>query len=170
MHDFPAMEVVEAGEDLKREIGESELVRDVSPLKRSTVHVLQQHLDFAGVVVHVVALHHVGVIHISEDLDFSTDLAEHVVVVVSVDHLQGVQPPRRPVEDLVHGAAATASDSVDSLQLRERWRRRRRRPSGGRRLSRRRRKRKRHGKGRIPLRERKREVGPPSRPNPGIGG
>ena len=74
VYNFSVIKVVKAGEDLNSDIGESKLVNDVSLLKRSIIHVLQQHLDFADVVIHVMALHHVGVIHISEDLDYSIDL------------------------------------------------------------------------------------------------
>ena len=108
VYNFSVIKVVKAGEDLNSDIGESKLINDVSLLKRSIIHVLQQHLDFADVVVHVMALHHVGVIHISKDLDYSIDLVEYNVLVVSVDHLQGVQPPPQLVEDLVHSVTAAA--------------------------------------------------------------
>ena len=108
VYNFSVIKVVKAGEDLNSDIGESKLVNDVSLLKRSIIHVLQQHLDFADVVIHVMALHHVGVIHISEDLDYSIDLVEYNVLVVSVDHLQGVQPPRQLVEDFVHSVTTAA--------------------------------------------------------------
>jgi len=41
------------------------------------VHELQEHLDFAIVVEHVMALHHIGVVHIAEDLDLGAKLAGH---------------------------------------------------------------------------------------------
>ena len=52
VYNFSAIKVVKAREDLNSDIGESKLVNDVSLLKRSIIHVLQQYLDFADVVVH----------------------------------------------------------------------------------------------------------------------
>ncbi|KAK3427852.1 hypothetical protein EUGRSUZ_F03995 [Eucalyptus grandis] len=131
--DFPAVEVGEAAQDLARQVAEVVLVADVDALQRPAVHELQQHLDLAAVVVHVVALHHVRVVHVPQDLDLPADLAPHRLLVVAVDHLQRVRPPRRPVDHLVDRPAAPATDPIHPLQLREvnllllRRRRRRRR-------------------------------------------
>lgn len=95
-------------------------VRDVFPFEGATVHEFQQDLDFAVVVVHVVTLHHVLVIDVAEDLDLAVDLAADGLLVVAVDHLQGVDAVARSVDDLVDGAAASAADAVEAFELGER--------------------------------------------------
>ena len=48
--------------------------------------------------------------YISKDLDFSTNLAKHNVLMVFVYNLQDIQPPYQPVKDLVHSAITATSD------------------------------------------------------------
>ena len=62
-------------------------------------------------VVHVVALHHIRIVHIVEDLDIAVDLATHRVLLVAVDDLECEEAVCLAVDDLVEGAAA-ATDVV----------------------------------------------------------
>jgi hypothetical protein len=71
------------------------------------------------VVEHVVALDHVRVIHVAEDLDLGADLAAHGVLVVPVDDLERVDAACGAVDHLVDGTAAAAADAIGSIQLRE---------------------------------------------------
>ncbi|KAE8099157.1 hypothetical protein FH972_017161 [Carpinus fangiana] len=79
MHDVAAVEVGEPGEDLAGKIRELRLAGDVGALQGPPppVHELQKHLNFAVMAKHVVALDHVGVVHIPEDLHLRSDLAAH---------------------------------------------------------------------------------------------
>ena len=79
---------------------------------------------YTCVIEHLVALDDVGVVDVAEDLDFAVDLAADGVLVVAVDHLEGVKSGRRAVEDLVDGATTAAPDTVHSLQVGEVERRR----------------------------------------------
>lgn len=117
MDDPTAVEVREPAEGLAGQIGEVLLSRDLQTLERAPVHELEQDLDLAVVVEHVVALDHVRVVHIAEDLDLAADLAPDRLLVVTVDHLQRVELPRRPVDHLIDRTAGAASDSAHALQL-----------------------------------------------------
>lgn len=119
MNDLTPVEIEQAGENLASKISKGRLARDVDPLEGALIHVLEQDLDFAVVVVHVVAPNHVGVIDVAEDLDLAADLEADGVIMVAVDDLEGVVFAGGPVEDFVDGAAAAAADAVDSLQLGE---------------------------------------------------
>ncbi|GFZ16269.1 MAP kinase kinase 5 [Actinidia rufa] len=80
------MEVVEGGEDMAGEIGEGVPSRD-PPLTYSrrtrrrqirggpAVDKLEEDLNLADMIEHLVALDDVGVIDVAEDLDFVVDLA-----------------------------------------------------------------------------------------------
>ena len=120
VHDVPPVQVSEPPQDLAGQIRQLVLLRDVLPFERAFVHELQQDLDLAVVVVHVVALHNVRIVHVAEDLDLAVDLATHRLLVVAVDHLEREDAVRWAVDDLVDGAAAPAADAVEALQLRER--------------------------------------------------
>ena len=109
---------------MAREIGEGWLVVDVSAFEGSSVNILEKDLNLVGVIEHLVALDDVGVVDVAEDLDFAVDLAADGVLVVAVDHLEGVKSGRRAVEDLVDGATTAAPDPVHSLQVGEVERRR----------------------------------------------
>ena len=117
--DLPPVEIGEAAEDLPGQIGEGLLVPDVLALQRPAVHVLEQDLDLAVVVVHVVALDDVGVIDVAEYFDLAADLAAHGVIVVAVNHLERVDPARRAVYGLVDGASGSAPDAVGAHELGE---------------------------------------------------
>ena len=160
--DVPPVQVRQPPKNLPRQICQLLLLRDVFPLQRTSVHELQQHLDFAVLIVHLVTLHHVRIVHVTEDLDFPVDLPPHRLLVVTVYHLQRVHAPARAVDHLVHRPAAPAPDAVQSLQLRERDHLLRRllARSAARRRSRRRRWRQRkwHRQVGVSLRQRQREV------------
>ena len=113
------MKVSESTEGLASEVGEVLFPKDLLTFERATVHELKKDLDFTVVIKHVMALDHVRVIHIAKDLDLSTDLASHYLVVVPIDHLQRVDLTGRAMDHLVYGAAGSASDSTDSLEFRE---------------------------------------------------
>eukprot|EP00268_Persea_americana_P034275 TRINITY_DN33940_c1_g1_i1.p2 TRINITY_DN33940_c1_g1~~TRINITY_DN33940_c1_g1_i1.p2 ORF type:complete len:203 (+),score=13.32 TRINITY_DN33940_c1_g1_i1:991-1599(+) len=117
MDDLPAVEVGDAVEDLPRHVGQERLQHRGAGVEGATLHVFQQDLDLSGVIEHAVALDDVGVVGLAEDLDFPADLAPDGIVVVAIDHLEGEDPSRRPVPDHVDGAAASASDPTDSLQI-----------------------------------------------------
>jgi hypothetical protein len=106
VHDVATVEVGEPGENLAGKIHELRLAGDVGALQGPPIHELQEHLDFAVVVEHVVALDHVGVVHVPEDLDLRADLERVDAVRGAVDHL-------------VDDAAAVAANAVGSIQLRE---------------------------------------------------
>ncbi|GFY91788.1 MAP kinase kinase 5 [Actinidia rufa] len=120
------MEVVEAGEDMAGKIGEGVPSRD-PPLTYSrrtrrqqiqggpAVDKLEEDLNLAGMIEHLVALDDVGVVDVAEDLNFAVDLSAYGVLVVAVYHLEGVESDRQAVEDLVDGATTAAPDSVHSL-------------------------------------------------------
>ena len=88
VHDVAAVEVGEPRKDLVSKIRELRFAGDVGALQRPLIHELQEHLDFAVMVEHVVALDHVGVVHVPEDLDLRADLAAHEVLVGPVDDLE----------------------------------------------------------------------------------
>lgn len=92
---------------------------DVRSLEGSAVHVLEQDLDLAGVVEHIVAFDNVKIVDVAEDLDFAADLAAYGVFVVPVDNFEGVVFSGGSVDDFVDGATAAASDSVHSVELGE---------------------------------------------------
>jgi hypothetical protein len=119
VHDVATMEVGEPGENLAGKIRELRLARDVGALQGPPIHEPQEHLDFAVVVEHVVALDHVGVVHVPEDLDLRADLTAHKVLVGPADDLERVDAVRGAMDHLVDGAAAVAADAVGSIQLRE---------------------------------------------------
>ncbi|KAI4329495.1 hypothetical protein MLD38_027879 [Melastoma candidum] len=88
--DLAAVEVGEAGEDLVGQVGELELVAQVDALQGTAVHELQEDLNLAIVVVHIMAPDHIGVVDVAEDLNLSADLeADGVLIVVAVDNLEG---------------------------------------------------------------------------------
>lgn len=63
-------------------------MRDVSSFKGSAVHVFKKHLDLTAVIKHIMTLDDVEVIDITQDLDFATDLAAHVIFVVAIDYFE----------------------------------------------------------------------------------
>ncbi|GFY95874.1 MAP kinase kinase 5 [Actinidia rufa] len=80
---------------------------------------LEEDLNLAGMIKHLVALDDVGVVDVVDDLDFAVDLAADGVLVVAIYHLEGVESGHRAVEDLVDGATTATPDSVNSLQVGE---------------------------------------------------
>lgn len=70
-------------------------------------------------VEHVEALDNVRVVNVAEDLDLAADMEALRLLVVAVDDLESVDPPRWAVEDLVDGAAGAGTDAVGALQVRE---------------------------------------------------
>ena len=68
-------------------------------------------------VEHVMAFDHVGVVHVTEDLDFGADLAADRVLVVLVYDLEGEDSARGLVDHSVHGPIDAAPDSISSLEL-----------------------------------------------------
>ncbi|PON71036.1 hypothetical protein TorRG33x02_255390 [Trema orientale] len=119
MDDPTAVEVREPAEGLAGEVGEVLLPGDLLALERAPVHELEEDLDFAVVVEHVVALDHVRVIDVAEDLDLAADLAPDRLLVVAVDHLEGVDLGGGPVDHLVDRPAGAAPDPAHPLELRE---------------------------------------------------
>ncbi|GFY88314.1 mitogen-activated protein kinase kinase 4 [Actinidia rufa] len=93
-------------------------------MEGSTVYILEEDLNLASVIEHLVALDDVGVVNVAEDLDFVVDLAANGVLVVAVYHLEGVESGRRAVENLVDDATTATPDPGDSLQVGEVERRR----------------------------------------------
>lgn len=91
---------------------------DVSSFKGSAVHVFKKHLDLTAVIEHVMTLDYVEIIDVTQDLDFATDLAAHVVFVVTVDYFEGERSAGRAVEYFIDGSAATAADSVHTVEFR----------------------------------------------------
>lgn len=65
------------------------------------------------------AFHDVGVVHVTENLDFPVDLAADGLFWVAVDHFQGVDFGGGAVPDFVDCAAASASYSVQSFEVGE---------------------------------------------------
>lgn len=59
----------------------------------------------------------VRVIDVAENLDFTAHLIADGVVVVAVDHFEGIDFSRGAVEDFVDGSAGAAPDAADSLQV-----------------------------------------------------
>jgi len=86
--DFTAVKVSQAAENLAREISEFVFSRHVPSFEGPFVHELEQDMDLAVVIEHVVAFHDVRVVNTSQDLDLSTYLVPHVVLVVPVDHFE----------------------------------------------------------------------------------
>lgn len=119
MNNLSAVEVIETGEDLTSEIGQGGFVRDVCAFKGSTVHVLEEDLNLAGVIEHVVTLDDVEVIDVTKNLDFSTDLTTNFVFMVSVDNFESEVAAGGAMEDFVNGSTAAASDSIDTVELGE---------------------------------------------------
>lgn len=70
-------------------------------------------------IEHVVALHHVRIVHVTEDLDLATDLKPGRVVVVTIYHFQRVDPTRGSMDHPVNRPSGSAPDAVRSLQLRK---------------------------------------------------
>lgn len=119
MDDAAAMEVSEAAQNLASQIREAVLLRDVRSFQRTPIHVLEEDLDFAVVIEHVVALHHIRIVNVAKDLDLAAHLDPHRVLVVAVNRLQSIDATGGTVYHFVDGASASASDSTHSLQLRE---------------------------------------------------
>ncbi|PON73710.1 hypothetical protein PanWU01x14_055980 [Parasponia andersonii] len=119
MDDPTAVEVSEPAEGLAGEVGEVLLQGDLLALERAAVHELEEDLDFAVVVEHVVALDHVRVIDVAEDLDLAADLAPDRLLVVAVDHLEGVDLAGGSVDHLVDRPAGAAPNPAHPLELRE---------------------------------------------------
>ena len=94
---------------MAREIGEGWLVVDVSAFEGSAVNILEEDLNLAGMIEHLVALDDVGVV------DVAVDLAVDGVLVVAVYHLEGAASGCRAVEDLIDGATLATPDPVHSL-------------------------------------------------------
>lgn len=85
--------------------------------KRPFIHVFKEDLDFSIVIIHVMALDDVEVVYVSEDLDFPADLAANGVVVVAIDHLEGVVFTGGAVDNFVDSAACATAYSIHTLQL-----------------------------------------------------
>ena len=81
------------------------------------IHVLQQDLDFAIVVEHVMAFDHIRVVHAAEDLNFDVDLVKHWVLVGLVYDLEGEDAARPLVDHLIHGPTGVAPNLIGSLEL-----------------------------------------------------
>lgn len=111
------MEIGESAEDLASEAGKFLFIRDMIAFQRTPVHELEEDFDFAVTVVHVVALDDVRVVNVSKDLDLTAHLTANRFLVIPMDHLQGEEPAGQPVDHLVNGTSASASDSVNPLQL-----------------------------------------------------
>ncbi|KAF7843162.1 Glucose-methanol-choline oxidoreductase, C-terminal [Senna tora] len=84
------------------------------------VAAVEKDLDFCVVIVHIVTLDDVLIIHVAEDLDFAMDLSANGLLVMTVDNLERENPTCRSVDDFIHGAATSASDSVEPFELGER--------------------------------------------------
>ena len=110
--DVAAVDIRQAAENLARETSELVFSRHVPSLEGPFVHELEQDLDLAVVIEHVVAFHDVGVVNAPQDLDLSADLAPHVVVVVPVDHLESEGARGGEVDHFVDRSSGAASDSV----------------------------------------------------------
>lgn len=113
--DVAAVDIRQAAENLAREISELVFSRYVSSFEGPFVHELEQDLDLAVVIEHVVAFHDVGVVNTPKDLDLSADLAPHVVVVVTVDHLESEGARGGTVDHFVDRSSGAAPDSVHAL-------------------------------------------------------
>lgn len=90
---------------------------DVGTLKGSLVHVLEEHLNFPIVIEEIVAFDDVRVVDIAKDLDFAAHLNADGVVVVAIDDFEGVEFAGGSVKDFVDGAAGTATDATDAVEL-----------------------------------------------------
>lgn len=119
MDDMAAVEVGQATEDLACYVRQVLFIGDAFPFQGATVHELEKYLDFAAMIVHVMALDNVLVIHVSEDLNFSMDLTAHGFLVGTVYNLKRVKTTSESVTDLIHGASAAATNPIEALELNE---------------------------------------------------
>lgn len=119
MNDMASVKISQPVEDLAGEIRKMSLVVDVSSFKRSAIHELQQNLDFSVVIVHIVALDHVLMVHIPEDLDLAADLPANGVLVIPVNHLERIESGRRAMNHLIDGTTGAAADSIEPVEFRE---------------------------------------------------
>ncbi|KAL8252578.1 hypothetical protein R6Q59_036271 [Mikania micrantha] len=91
----------------------------MSTFKRSTVHVLKKNLNLTGSIEQVVTLDDVEVVNATQDLDLTTDLAEDVFIMGSVDDLEGEEGGGGAMVNLVDGATGAAADSVEAIEFAE---------------------------------------------------
>lgn len=117
MDDLAFVEIVKTLEDLGGDFGEGLLGSYTFTFERSVIHVLQEDLDLACVVVHAVAPHHKRIIDGSKDLDLSTDVTTYGIFVVTVDHFKTVDPLSLTVADHPHSSTGSATDSAEFLEI-----------------------------------------------------
>lgn len=117
MDDLTFVKVVKTLEDLGGDFGERLLGSYTFTFERSVIHILQEDLDLTCVIVHTVAPHHKRIVNGSEDLDLSTDVTTHGVLVVTVDDFKTVDPLCLTVPDHPHSSTGSATDSTKFLEI-----------------------------------------------------
>ena len=83
------------------DVGEDDLRGDATVVEGSDIHVLEENLDLAALVINVVD--DKGVVSGAKDLDLTVDLAMDGVLLVVVDVLEGVYPGSEAVADHLNG-------------------------------------------------------------------
>lgn len=117
MNDFTLVKVVQSGKNLSGEIRERGFMGDACTLQRSSVHVLEKNLNFPVVIEEVVAFDDVGIVHVTENLDFAAYLNEHSIFVMAVDHFKCVELGGGAVENLVDSTSGAAANPAHAFQL-----------------------------------------------------